>query len=252
MDAPPRRSRRQPGPGACRRSPDDADVGVSAPATACRSPPAKPSRSARRSASSPPSRSASPAPSSPCGPSTPVASPAARHRRWSAPRRRAVRGPHARGQGHAWPAQRRRPHRRGRGQGPGRSPSSPTTAPRSAYTVPVPGPPRAWSTARRSRPAIRSSTGPAIPKELLEIKGVRETQQYLVERGPEGLPGPGRVDPRQAHRADRAPDDPPDRRAGAGRLRLPARRAGRRQGLPRHQQARSSRRAAVPPRAVPS
>ena len=26
-------------------------------------------------------------------------------------------------------------------------------------------------------------------------------------RGPEGLPGPGRVDPRQAHRADRAPDD---------------------------------------------
>ena len=35
--------------------------------------------------------------------------------------------------------------------------------------------------ARRSTPAIRSSRVPAIPKELLEIKGVRETQQYLVD-----------------------------------------------------------------------
>ena len=35
-------------------------------------------------------------------------------------------------------------------------------------------------------------------------------------RGPAGLPRPGRVDPRQAHRADRAPDDAPHRRAGAG------------------------------------
>ena len=64
--------------------------------------------------------------------------------------------------------------------------------------------------------------GPRDPKELLEIKGIRETQQYLVERGPEGVPRPGRADPRQAHRAHRAPDDPPHRRAGAGRLRLPA------------------------------
>ena len=54
-------------------------------------------------------------------------------------------------------------------------------------------------------------------------------------RGPEGVPGPGRVDPRQAHRADRASDDAPDRRAGAGRLRLPPRRAGRPEGLPRRQ-----------------
>ena len=69
--------------------------------------------------------------------------------------------------------------------------------------------------------------GPRDPKELLEIKGVQETQQYLVDRGPEGVPGPGRVDPRQARRADRAPDDPQDRGAGAGRLRLPAGRAGR-------------------------
>ncbi len=36
-------------------------------------------------------------------------------------------------------------------------------------------------------------------------------------RGAEGVPRPGRVDPRQAHRADRASDDAPRRRAGAGR-----------------------------------
>ena len=70
-------------------------------------------------------------------------------------------------------------HRRGRGQGPAWSPSSATTAART------PTPSRRWPasrspTARRSTPATRSSTGPAIPKELLEIKGVRETQQYLV------------------------------------------------------------------------
>ena len=51
-------------------------------------------------------------------------------------------------------------------------------------------------------------------------------------RGPAGVPRPGRVDPRQAHRADRAPDDPAHRRAGGRRHRLPARRAGRRQGVP--------------------
>ncbi len=50
--------------------------------------------------------------------------------------------------------------------------------------------------------------------------------------GPEGVPRAGCVDPRQAHRADRPPDDPPCRGPGAGRRRVPARRAGRRQGVP--------------------
>ena len=107
----------------------------------------------------------------------------------------------------------------------GSSPSSPTTAPRRATRCP--------SLARlevTDGQEIKAGDpiveGPRDPKELLEIKGVRETQQYLVDRGPEGVPRPGRVDPRQAHRADRAPDDPPRRRAGAGRLRLPARASG--------------------------
>ena len=94
----------------------------------------------------------------------------------------------------------------------GSSPSSATTAPRT--------PTRCPSLARlevvdgqeiSAGDAIVD--GPRDPKELLEIKGVRETQQYLVERGPEGVPRPGRVDPRQAHRADRPADDPPGRRA---------------------------------------
>ena len=94
--------------------------------------------------------------------------------------------------------------------------------------------------------------GPRDPKELLEIKGVRETQAYLVERGPEGLPRPGRAHPRQAHRADRAPDDPTHRRAGAGRLRLPAGRAGRPEGVHRHQPGPGDRGQDARPRAGPS
>ena len=65
-------------------------------------------------------------------------------------------------------------------EGKGRcSRSSPTTAPR---TPTAPSSARlGCSTARRSRPASPSSTVPFDPKELMEIKGVRETQLYLVE-----------------------------------------------------------------------
>ena len=77
--------------------------------------------------------------------------------------------------------------------------------------------------------------GPRDPKELLEIKGVRETQQYLVQRGAARVPRPGRVDPRQAHRADRPPDDQAGGRAGAGRQPVPAGRARRPEGLRRRQ-----------------
>ena len=65
--------------------------------------------------------------------------------------------------------------------------------------------------------------GPKDPKQLLEIKGIRETQQYLVDEVQHGLPGPGRVDPRQAHRADRAPDAAPGPGRRAGRVAVPAR-----------------------------
>ena len=49
--------------------------------------------------------------------------------------------------------------------------------------------------------------GSLYPAELLEIRGRTETELYLVKRGAEGLQGPGRRHQRQAHRADRAPDD---------------------------------------------
>ena len=176
-----------------------------------------------------------------------------RHRRRSAPRRRAVRGSFAEGQGHARPHVGCRAHRRGRGQGPRHhdrrrrrhrgGPHRPDhPAPRGGRR---PGDPA-------GDPIVGDDKTPRDPKELLEIKGVRETQQYLVQRGAEGVPRPGRVDPRQAHRADRPADDAPGRRAGAGRQRLPARRAGRRARCTPTSTASSCRRARRRPRAVPS
>jgi DNA-directed RNA polymerase subunit beta' len=58
-----------------------------------------------------------------------------RHRRRSAPRRRAVRGPQPEGQGHAGPHLGRGAHRDDEGKG-GSSPSSATTVPRRTHTVP--------------------------------------------------------------------------------------------------------------------
>ena len=60
----------------------------------------------------------------------------------------------------------RGPHRRGRGQGHARSPSSATTATRSTHSCSERRAASRSSTARRSRPASRSSTGPVDPKEL--------------------------------------------------------------------------------------
>ena len=93
---------------------------------------------------------------------------------------------------------------------------------------------------------------PRDPKELLEIRGVRETQQYLVERGPEGVPRPGRVDPRQAHRAHRAPDDRGGSpcRSRATPTSCPA--SGSTRKVYADVNRRSCRRARRPPRAVPS
>ena len=136
--------------------------------------------------------------------------PAARHRRRSAPRRRAVRGPQPEGQGHPGPHLGRGPHRRGRGQGPRASRSSATTAPRTPTLVPAQAPPRGRRRpgGRRRRPARRGSPR---PQGAARDQGRPRDAAVPGRRGPEGVPRPGRVDPRQAHRAHRAPDDPPGR-----------------------------------------
>ena len=157
-----------------------------------------------------------------------------RHRRRSAPRRRALRGPQPEGQGHPRPHLGRGPHRRGRGQGPGRSPSSATTAPRT--------PTRCPSLARLEVVDGQEISagdalveGPRDPKELLEIKGIRETQQYLVEEVQKVYRDQG-VSIHDKH-IELIVRQMTRRVAvhGAGRLGLPARRAGRPQGLPRRQ-----------------
>ena len=48
--------------------------------------------------------------------------------------------------------------------------------------------------------------GSLYPADLLRIRGRTAIELYLVERGAEGLQGPGRRHQRQAHRADRASD----------------------------------------------
>ena len=81
-----------------------------------------------------------------------------------------------------------------------------------------------WSKAKRWRPAIRwpKPTGPATPRNSRDPGRARDPA-VSGGRGPAGVPGPGRVHPRQAHRVDRAPDDPTGGHPGTGRLRLPAR-----------------------------
>ncbi len=49
-----------------------------------------------------------------------------------------------------------------------------------SYNVVLPGPPPRWARGPRSRPAT-TGRGPKDPKQVLEIKGIRETQQYLVD-----------------------------------------------------------------------
>ena len=143
-------------------------------------PPARRSSSARRSASSPPSRSASPARSSPCGRSTPAASPAPTSpavcpasSSCSRPARPKGKATLARTSGVVRIA-------RGRGQGPRRSPSSPTTASEDTYTVAVAARLEV-ADGQEIKAGDAIVDGPRDPKELLEIKGVRETQQYLVD-----------------------------------------------------------------------
>ncbi len=189
---PPRRPRRHPGPGALAAHLTTPTSASRRHATASRWPPARPSSSARRSASSPPSRSASPAPSSPCGPSTPAASPVAATSPAVCPESSSCSRPAARRARPPSPAP-AGAVRIGEDEGKGRVVTVVGDDGESdEYVVP--------SLARLEvadgdeiEPGDAIVDGPRDPKELLEIQGLRETQQYLVERGPEGLPGPGRA-----------------------------------------------------------
>ena len=159
-----RRPERHPGPGALAAHLRRRARHLRPRATASRWPPARRSSSARRSASSPPSRSASPARSSPCGPSTPAASPAADI---AGGLPRVVELFEARSpKGKATLARTvgRRPHRRGRGQGPRRSPSSATTAPRRSTRCPSMRSPRGHRRPGDRGRRRRSSTVPATPR----------------------------------------------------------------------------------------
>ena len=124
--------------------------------------------------------------------------------------RRAVRGPHAR---RARPSSPRTSGvvRIGEDEGKGerRSPSSPTTATRTSYTVAAGR--TASSVARRpgghGRRRSIADERPRRPEGAPRDQGRPRDPAVPRRRGPEGVPRPGRVDPRQAHRADRAPDD---------------------------------------------
>ena len=61
------------------------------------------------------------------------------------------------------------------------SPSSATTAPRRRYNVLAARPPRGRREGQEVTAGDALVEGPKDPKELLEIKGIRETQQYLVD-----------------------------------------------------------------------
>ena len=123
------------------------------------------------------------------------------------------------GQGHAWPAPRASCASARTRARASRSPSSATTAPRSTTVVLPTGARPIVTDGQEIKAGDPITDGPFDPKELHGDQGHPRDPAVPRRRGPEGVPRPGRVDPRQAHRADRAPDDPPHRRAGAGRLR---------------------------------
>jgi hypothetical protein len=68
---------------------------------------------------------------------------------------------------------------------------------------------------------------PGQPARHLAREGREGAGGLAGERDPAGVPAPGRVDQRQAHRGDRAPDAPPRAGHHGGRDGLPRRRAGR-------------------------
>ena len=115
-----------------------------------------------------------------------------------------------------------------------------------------PRPPRGRPTARRSAAGDALVEGPKDPKELLEIKGIRETQQYLVEEVQKVYRDQGvsihdkhiELIVRQMLRRVLV--------AEPGDAAVPARRAGRQPASTPRSTASWSRRASARPRAGPS
>ena len=224
-------------------------AGAAAAATARCSPPASSSTSARPSASSPPSRSASPARSSRCGRSTPVASrvrtsPTACPASSSCSRPARPRAPRSSPSAPASSAS----ARTRRASAP--SPSSPTTATEEEHVVSHAGAPRARSPTAPEVAAGDQLTGdaktPLDPKKILEIEGIRETQQYLADEVQKVYREQG-VSIHDKHvEVDRPPDAAPGRGVGAGRLGVPAGPEGRRPRVRRREQAAREPRASAP------
>ena len=169
-----------------------------------------PSRSARRSVSSRPSRSASRARSSRCVRSTPVASPAATSP-VVFPASSSCSRPAARRARRPWPVPRVSCASARTRARVASSRSWPTTAPKTctrSRTVARtrghrrPGDHRGRSHRRRPTRPEGAARDPRRPRDAAVPR----------RRGPEGVPRPGCVDPRQAHRAHRPADDPPRRR----------------------------------------
>ena len=93
------------------------------------------------------------------------------------------------------------------------------------------------------------TVGTPDPQEVLRILGVRKAQEHLVDEVQAGLPQPGRVDPRQAHRDHRAADAAPGHGDRVGRHQAAALRPGRpgavRGGEPPGRSPRAARRPRV-------
>ena len=172
-----------------------------------------------------------------------------RHHPRPAARGRALRGPHAQGRRQGRRALGRRARRadRARAQGHGRRQRG-----RGPGGVDLDRAPPA----RRGRPGGRgrhaAARRPARPQADDEVPGHPRDPAVPGRGGPERLPRPGRVDPRQAHRADRAPDDAPRPDRRRRRVAVAARRDGRREAVQRHQRRPRGRAARRRPTAAPS
>ncbi len=107
--------------------------------------------------------------------------------------------------------------------------------PRSRYSVAV-GPTCEVEDGQEVEAGDAAHRRAAGPQGAARDQGHPRDPAVPRRRGPEGLPRPGCVDPRQAHRADRAPDAAPGaRRRAPATSHVPARRAGRRPAVRRRQ-----------------
>jgi DNA-directed RNA polymerase subunit beta' len=162
-----------------------------------------------------------------------------RHHRRSAARGRAVRSPHAQGQGHAGRDDRHRVLRQGnQGQDPpaDHRPGRQGLGRAGAQGKEHPGARRPGGEQGRvhRRRSGRSAGHPAPA-------GHRRAGALHRRRGAGRVPPAGREDQRQAHRSDRAPDAAPRRGREPRRVQLHRRRAGRAQRNAQHQRGAAGR-----------